>query len=276
MANYSTSYQVSQQGDLFAIQDNTVSAGTSRYSSAKGTTVQSPLNYRKLMAFKNIDNEFFFYVKNQDRKPLKIHDMKFTASFVNRANNSRIFAKTVQIVDPDQGVLRLIVNPGDIATSDPGNYDLIITYVDGRGLTLSLYADVNYRPNLIVEISENAHAVPLTTSTLDTWILDNNINYQVSERTEGPHYYHKRNGLITMGVYATGYTGNFFLQGSLADFPDTTDWFNIELSAVLDYHYFNAFTGVEPFSVESNVKWIRVLWGDSGSNGTVDKVVFRL
>ena len=42
MANYSTSYQVSQQGDLFAIQDNTVSAGTSRYSSAKGTTVQTP------------------------------------------------------------------------------------------------------------------------------------------------------------------------------------------------------------------------------------------
>ena len=79
-----------------------------------------------------------------------------------------------------------------------------------------------------------------------------------------------------MGVYATGYTGNFFLQGSLADFPDTTDWFNIELSAVLDYHYFNNFTGVEPFSVESNVKWIRVLWGDGGSNGTVDKVVFRL
>ena len=25
-----------------------------------------------------------------------------------------------------------------------------------------------------------------TTSTLDTWLLDGNINYQVSERTEGP------------------------------------------------------------------------------------------
>lgn len=276
MANYSTSYQVSQEGDLFAIQDNQVSAGTSRYSSSKSTTVQAPLNYRKLICFKNIDNEFYFYVKNQDRKPLKIHNMKFTASFIDRGNNSRVFAKTCEIVDPDQGILRLIVNPGDINRSDPGNYDLVITYVDGRGLTLSLYADVNYRPNLIVEINENAHAVPLTTSVLDTWILDSNINYQVSERTEGPHYYHKRNGLITMTVHATGYSGQLYLQGSLADFPDSTDWYNIELSAVVYHHTFVNFTGVEPFSVKSNCKWLRVLWSDLGTNGTVDKINFRL
>jgi len=275
MANHSTSYSVTQGGDLFAVQDNVVPAGTQNYGSSKGTSVQSPLNYRKLNAFKNIDNEFFFYVKNQDRKPVKLHGMKITAAFVNRDNNSRIFSKTCEIVNSDTGELRLIVNPGDIAGCDPGNYDVVLTYVDGRGLTLALYADVNFRPNLICEISENTHAIPLTTTFVDTWILDNNINYNVSERTEGPHYYHKRSGLITLGVYATGYSGNFYLQGSLADFPDTTDWFNIELGAILDHHQFVTFTGVEPFSVTSNVKWLRVLHANSGV-GTVDKVTFRL
>ena len=274
MSNYSTSYNVTQGGDLFAIQDQGNSPGTSRYGASKGTTVQSPLNYRKLMAFKHIDNEFFFFIKNQDRKVFKIHGMEFYATFVERGSKGRLFSKKCQTIDPDQGSVRLIVNPGEIAFAEVGNYDVVLTYKDGRGLTLPLYADVNYRPNLICEISEAAHAVPLTTATVDTFQLDSSLDLQVSERTEGPHYYYKRRGLITLAVYATGYTGNFFLQGSLSDYPDTTDWFNIELGAILDHHYFNSFTGVEPFSIRSNVKWLRTRH-DTGT-GTVDKVVFRL
>ena len=90
MANFSTSYDITQGGDLFAIQDKQASPGTSQYGAAKGTTVQSPLNYRKLVAFKNIDNEFYFFVKNQDRKPIKLHGMEVTASFVDRRTKSRI------------------------------------------------------------------------------------------------------------------------------------------------------------------------------------------
>ncbi len=275
MSNYSTSYSVTQGGDLFAIQDNANSPGTSRYGASKGTTVQSPLNYRKLNAFKHIDNEFFFFVKNQDRKIFQLHGMEFYATFVERQNKGRLFSKKCQTIDPELGSLRLIVNPGDIAHAETGNYDVVLTYKDGRGLNLPLYADVNYRPNLICEISEAAHAVPLTTAQVDTFLLDSNVNSYISERTEGPHYYHKRNGLITLAVYATGYSGNFYLQGSLSDYPDTTDWFNIELGAILDHHLFTTFTGVEPFSIRSNVKWLRTVHSNSGI-GTVDKVVFRL
>ena len=275
MANYSTSYDITQGGDLFAIQDKQASPGTSQYGASKGTTVQSPLNYRKLVAFKNIDNEFYFFVKNQDRKPIKLHGMEVTASFVDRRTKSRIFAKKCQTIDPDAGSLRLIINPGDISTAEIGNYDLVLTYKDGRGLNLTLYADVNYRPNLICEISDSAHAVPLTTTVVDTWIHNDATNYHVSERTEGPHYYHKRNGLITFGVHCTGYSGNVYLQGSQADYPDETDWYNIELSAVLDYYAFTSFTGIEPFSKHSNCKWLRVQWSSNGS-GTVDKVTFRI
>ena len=275
MSNYSTSYNVTQGGDLFAIQDNANAPGTSRYGASKGTTVQSPLNYRKLNAFKHIDNEFFFFIKNQDRKIFQIHGMEFYATFVERSSKSRLFAKKCQTIDPEQGSLRLVVNPGDIAHADTGNYDVVLTYTDGRGLNLPLYADVNYRPNLICEISEAAHAVPLTTDTVDTFTVSDNDPLQlVSERTFGPHYYHKRRGLITLAVYATNYSGKFFLQGSLSDYPDTTDWFNIELGAILDHHLFSTFTGVEPFSIRSNVKWIRTRH-DTGT-GTVDKVVFRL
>ena len=58
MANYSTSYAIPQQGDLFAIfKDNTVLQVQVDIVVLKEQLY--PLNYRKLMAFKNIDNEFF-------------------------------------------------------------------------------------------------------------------------------------------------------------------------------------------------------------------------
>ena len=75
-----------------------------------------------------------------------------------------------------------------------------------------------------------------------------------------------------MAVYATGYSGNFYPQGSLSDYPDTTDWFNIELGAIPDLS--STFTGVEP-SIPSNVKWLRTVHLNTRT-GTVDKALFRL
>ena len=63
----------------------------------------------------------------------------------------------------------------------------------------------------------------------------------------------------------------FILQGSLSDYPDTTDWFNIELGAIPTH--VSTFTGVEP-SIRSNVKWLRTRH-DTGTR-TVDKASFRL
>ena len=37
---------------------------------------------------------------------------------------------------PEQGSLRLVVNPRDIAHADTGNYDVVLTYTDGRGLNI--------------------------------------------------------------------------------------------------------------------------------------------
>ena len=36
--NFSTGYDITQTGDLFALQDNRTRAGFSQYSSARGTT----------------------------------------------------------------------------------------------------------------------------------------------------------------------------------------------------------------------------------------------
>ena len=84
MSNYGTTYQVNQQGDLYTLEDHGTPAGQAKYAGAKGTAVNSPMNYRFLKLFRGFDNEFFFFVKNQDRKPVMLQGTTVNCSFIDR------------------------------------------------------------------------------------------------------------------------------------------------------------------------------------------------
>jgi hypothetical protein len=274
MSNYSTGYAVSQTGNLYTLQSNNTPAGLSQYHGANGTNINAPLNYRKLVGFRGLDNDFFFYIKNQNRKPIYIANLTIYANIVHRETHARMVTKVCQIMDGEQGLCRLTLNSNDLAQVDAGMYDLILTYKDDRGLTLPLYADTNMRINLIIEVSDAGHSIPLTSETTTTF-LSNGSGHMVGERIHGPYYYGRTKGLITFTAETTNYTGHLFLQGSIQSHPDENDWFNIELGAIVDYHPFFNHTGIEPFTCTATVKHLRVAWQETGQ-GTVDKVVFRL
>ena len=103
--------------------------------------------------------------------------------------------------------------------------------------------------------------------------LDTAFDY--SSIIAGPSYYNKPNGLITLGVYCTNYTGDFYMQGTTASSPSDGDWFDLDLTPFYDYHEFNAFTGIEPFSIQSNLSYLRAKV-DNTLSGTVDKIVIRV
>lgn len=273
-SNFSTSYNISQSGDLYTLQDHKSNPGQAQYNSTRGTTINAPVNYRKLMAFKGLDNEFYFYVKNQDRKPIYIDNLDIIAALVNRETKSRELTKKCYVSDSEIGTCRLILTSSDIRLLDTGLYDLVLTYEDERGNNLPLYIDLNLRPNYTLEVSGAAQIVPLITQEDKTFLSDGN-NYMVGSRLRGPSFYNKENGLVTLAVYCTGYTGRFYLQGTTSEYPSDTDWFNLELGAAVDYYQFINYTGIEPFSFKSNLKFLRTQWQDTG-NGTVDKVVIRV
>ena len=262
MNNNSTSYNISQTGDLYTLQSSNVSAGTAQYNSTLGTTINAPLNYRKLMAFKGLDNEYFFFIKNQDRKPIMLNGLTINCNLVNRETNTTIVRKSAQLLNEEMGHCKLVITSGEISSTDTGLYDLILTYTNSSGLTLPLFTDMNMRPNFALEISEEVHTIPLTTETADAWVTDS--GYYYSGKLFGPSYYKKPQGLVTIAVYGTGYTGKFYVQGATSDYPDETDWFDIELGVATAFHQYTAFTGVDPFSWKSNVKYLRIKWEATG------------
>ena len=151
----------------------------------------------------------------------------------------------------------------------------VLTYTNDMCLVLPLFADTNMRPSLTVEISNDAFSIPLTTQISTLWSYDG-IATNIGEKLNGPKYYNKTKGLVTFAVYCTGYTGRFYLQGTTSPYPDESDWFNVELGAAVDWHQFINFTGIEPFTIISNLTHLRFNWQLTGATGTVDKVVVRL
>jgi hypothetical protein len=273
MSNYGTSYNINQAGDLYTIQDHDVAAGLGQYNSTRGTTVNSPTNYRKMKLYRGFDNQLFFFIKNQDRKPIQLNNMSINASLIYRETSVTILSKRCQITDYELGSVKLVVSASELSNTDTGICDLVLSYTNEFGLVIPLYTDLNMRPNFAVEISDEAGYIPLTTQVIDTFVNGTNFNY--SSIITGPAYYSKSNGMITVGVYATNYTGEFYLQGTTSQYPAETDWFDIELGAQYYYHSFDSFTGIEPFTIQSNLKFMRTKIGNT-SAGTVDKIVVRV
>ena len=93
MSNYATTYNINQTGDLYAIDASGSKAGLGNYASSTGTTINSPVNYRFLKLFTGLDNEFIFYIKNTDRKPIQLHGQTITANVVNRETQVKLLSK---------------------------------------------------------------------------------------------------------------------------------------------------------------------------------------
>jgi len=273
MSNYSTSYNINQTGDLYILKDHGTATGSSQYNSTRGTTVNAPVNFNRLKLFKGLDNELYFFIKDQDRKPIKLFNMDINASLVYRESNSTILSTKCTITDYELGSVKLVVRASHLSNIDIGLCDLVLTYTNELGLVLPMFVDQNMRPNFTVEISDDAHAVPLTSQTITEFIAEGVFNY--SSIIVGPSYYNKPNGLVTFGVYCTNYTGDFYMQGTTSSSPGAEDWFDLDLTPFDDFNTFNIFTGIEPFSIQSNLSYLRAKF-DNTYSGSVDKIVIRV
>ena len=198
-------------------------------------------------------------------------------SFIDRDDRSTTISKKAIITDYEQGGIKVIVTVGESSRFSQGHYDLVFSYTTDTGLTVPLYCDLNMRPNFTVEVSEDGDALPLTTQ-IDTAFQQQTINgvvYYCGSALKATGYYDKPNGLVTLGVYGTGYTGNFYIQGALSDNPTEHDWFDITLgTGTQTYFPYQNLTGIDPWTFRTNVKFLRAKFTQPA--GTLDKVVIRV
>lgn len=272
MSNYNTSFNINQAGNLYALDTQVDRAGLSKYTSSRATTINAPLNYRKQMLYKGFDNEFFYYVKTQNSKPLDLRGMTINATIINAVTNSAILSRKCEVVDYNTGLIMFFTRSEKVSSIEPGLYEIVLSYTDTRGLTKPLFSDTNMRPGHVVEVTTSAGYIPLNTQATTSFIERNEKFY--GDTMYGPGYYDKSNGLVTIGAYATDFSGNFFIEGTASPAPEEDDWFKIELGVQDYFHLFTNFTGIEPFSFQSNLRFLRPVF--TKTNGSLDKLVIRV
>jgi hypothetical protein len=81
--------------------------------------------------------------------------------------------------------------------------------------------------------------------------------------------------MVTIAVYTTNYTGEFYIQGTLFDNPTESDWFNIILGTNTEEFYpYIDHTGIDPWTFRTNIKFVRAQF--TQTSGTLDKLIVRV
>ena len=87
-------------------------------------------------------------------------------------------------------------------------------------------------------------------------------------------YYGYSDGVYTIAIYTTNFTGRIYIQGTLASNPAETDWFNISLTGS-SYLDFTSLTDVAGYTVSGNYTYIRAKVTNR-TEGTIDKILVNI
>ena len=237
----------------------------------RGTTYYGPDNHKPLIAYKGLNVDFDFFVKDTDRKPQSLHNKTYTATVIDNTSKASVLTKILVPTDYEKGQLVLKLDHGETQALDAKLYDLIITYTvtDVAG-SYGGSSDQNSRVTFVLEVKDGAVPQLRPSETDSTFLPNGNDNF--SGRFAGPALNNSKSGLHTVQVHLTNYTGVYKMQATLSLQPTDADFFDVtgqsytvSASTAVDYHTF--------IGMYNYVRLVHT--PDAGNTGTLDKVVYR-
>ena len=237
----------------------------------RGTTYYGPDNHKPLIAYKGLNVDFDFFVKDTDRKPQSLHNKTYTATVIDNTSKASVLTKILVPTDYEKGQLVLKLDHGETQALDAKLYDLIITYTvtDVAG-NYGGTSDQNSRVTFVLEVKDGA--VPQLRPSETVSVFTANGDDRIGGKMSGPSVNNSKSGLNTVQVHLTNYTGIYKMQGAIVLQPLNGDFFDItgqsytvSASTVVDYHTF--------IGMYTYVRLVHT--PDSGNAGTLDKVIYR-
>jgi len=237
----------------------------------RGTTYYGPDNHKPLVAYKGLNVEFDFFVKDTDRKPQSLENKTYTATVLDRTSKASVLTKTLIPTDYSKGQLVLKLDHNETQALDAKLYDLVITYTitDTPG-SYGGTSDQNNRITFVLEIKDGA--TPQLRPSENVTVFSPDGNDRVGGRMEGPVLNNSKSGLHTVAVHLTNYTGTYKMQASLSLSPLNSDFFDVTGQS----YTVSAKTGVEYHTFIGMYTYVRLVHTPDPANaGTLDKVSYR-
>lgn len=253
-----TVYQYNQQGEVLV-------------PTRRGTSYYGPDNHKPLCAYRGLNVNFDFFLKNTDRKPQPLHNKTYTATIIDRQSKKTAITKSLIPEDYQQGKMVLKLDHEETFTLTKKLYDLVITYKEtGQIGSYGGSSDQNNRITFVLEVKDGA--LPEGTDSITVSTFQASGDDFIGGRMEGPAQTDSRTGLQTAVVYTTNYTGVYKFQASLSLQPLTSDWFDVPSQS----YTVSSQTGLRHYTFNGMYQYVKLVHTPDVSNvGTLDKIVYR-
>jgi hypothetical protein len=83
-------------------------------------------------------------------------------------------------------------------------------------------------------------------------------------------YYGFTDGLHTLSIDVSDFTGRIYIESTLANQPTDNDWFIVHLNPITGYLEYNNKTGIEGYTFQGNLMYIRARVERSHLSGPPD------
>lgn len=240
-----------------------------------------PMNNRKLVAHKGLENEIIFTIRNRDRKLQNVFTETLSAYLINPTTKRRLFYKLLEHTD-SVGQAKLVLNENDLQNVNAGLYRIYIARQTADGYDKPVFSNQSSDLTFDIEITEQIDQSPVPTQSANSFIQvadtgsGANANIFASSALYGNQDRNFNHALHTIAIFPNNYSGNIDIQGSCIEgTPDSddasTDWFNI----VNDVNFASS-SNVYNKTFTINANWIRVLHKpDSDNAGSISNVHLR-
>jgi len=242
------------------------------------------MNKKEFVAHKGMDNKFNICLRDQDRNKQNIYNQQIRADVIKYSSNERVLTKYTT-PGLEQGQAELLIAEADLNTLSPGQYKISFKFLEDDGTTTPVFSDYNGGVLCTLMVKEDANPSPVPTQIANVWTQTKNTNngdpanVYSSGNFVGNKTYNFNNANHTVGIYATNFTGNVFVEGSLgieAPSSDDANWASIAVLNNLDRIPLANDSGPIYYNFTGNFNYLRFKYSPgSGNSGSFDKILLR-
>ncbi len=238
---------------------------------------------RRLTLHRGVTNPLSFTFKNEDQKAQNIVGKTYELTIVDTESKKSVLTRNLRVQDDGstvstKGTATVDITPGDMLKLDAKFYNYSVKEkLSDDGSTIVTYSDTGYNAAGTIEVLDGAYPEALASKEISSFTSSQGPLTHTSGAIHARPGENNNKALHTIAVYHKRFTGTLRVQGSMADTPGNTDWFDITCEGKASPT--NNLTGtkaVTNFNFFGVFKYVRFSWGnDAGNTGLIDKILYR-
>lgn len=236
------------------------------------------MNNETLDIFKGVTSKIDVNVKNSDTKKVQLAGRTLTAYLISGASNSNVLTRELTEIDGSKGQYQLTVLEGDSLDWDEGHYRLAITLIDENDDEQILFTDLGYGSGVEINVKSSPLNPFVSSIISDATTWGENGGKWYSSAYEADSKSGASDGLHTLALYMTDFTGQFWIQASLENSVpvNDTEWFDLKLDDVNDFLTYTSESALQNIDFIVNAQWVRFVYTpDVANTGTMNQALYR-